>query len=390
MPRPDHEDESEARGEGPEEGDRRRRIDLSLAQVAGAGVATLTAATAASYLNVYGTVIGTGVMAVLSTSAAPIIQHWITRSGEQAKGLAEKAEKKAAKHTVARSLVDTDAEARTDEQLSGFGTAEFGQAGTGQTGFGSPGAAPGATRVADTGFPEPFDLPEDDDATRTMAMPTVGRDLPGQTVAHGFGNPEDPTLVGGPAEADATALIPSVSGHTARFTGAADDEDADGESGADRPRRGWRAAVISAAAVFTLVMLVILAFELMTGRSLTAWTQGQDEPTSPSLFGGHSAPAQVEEDTSETPETDGGDQPADEGDTGTQQPETEQPVGPETGTPPVETEPETPGGGQPDPTGPPADGGEPEEPGGGEVPDPGSRPQPEGEPAPEPATTPVG
>ncbi|MBQ1081460.1 hypothetical protein [Nocardiopsis sp. B62] len=387
MPRPDHEDESEARGEDPEERGRRKRIDLSVAQVAGAGVATLTAATAASYLNVYGTVIGTGVMAVLSTSAAPIIQHWITRSGEQAKGLAEK---KAAQHTVARSLVDTDAEARTDEQLSGFETAESGQAGIGQTGFGTTGAAPGTTGVADTGFPGAFDLPEDDDATRTMAMPTVGRDLPGQTIAHGFGNPEDPTLLSGPTEVGATELIPSVGGRTGRLAAAADDEGADDESGADRPKRGWRAVAISAAAVFTLVMLVILTFELMTGRSLTAWTQGQDEPTSPSLFGGHSAPAQVEEDTSETPETDGGDQPTDEGDTGTQLPETEQPVGPETDTPPVETEPEAPGGGQTDPTGPPVDGGEPEEPGGGEAPDPGSRPQPEGEPAPEPATTPVG
>lgn len=381
MPRPDHEDEFEARGEGPEEERvRKRRIDLSLAQVAGAGVATLTAATAASYLNVYGTVIGTGVMAVLSTSAAPVIQHWITRSGEQAKGLAEKAEKKAAHHTAVRSLVDTEAEARADEHLSATRTAAFEQAGFVSTGFDTG-----------TGTAEPFDLPEDDDATRTMAMPTVGRDLPGQTVAHGFGNPEDLTLVGGPAGADATELLPAVgrgTGHPSDPSGPDTDDKADDE----RPRRGWRTVVISAAAVFTLVMLVILAFELATGRSLTAWTQGQDEHTSPSLLGGHSAPVQDEEEPVETPETDGGgDQPADEGDTGTQRPETEQqPVGPETGTPPVETDPETPGGGQTDPTAPPVDGEEPVDPGGGEAPDPGTRPQPEGDPAPEPATTPVG
>ncbi|WP_431871288.1 hypothetical protein [Nocardiopsis eucommiae] len=380
MPRPD-EDEFEARGEGPEEEKgRKRRIDLSVAQVAGAGVATLTAATAASYLNVYGTVIGTGVMAVLSTSAAPIIQHWITRSGEQAKGLAGKAERKAAHHTSVRSLVDTEAEARADEPLNAPETAAFEQAGFVSMGFDTG-----------TGVSEPFDLPEDDDATRTMAMPTVGRDLPGQTVAHGFGNPEDPTLVGGPSGADATELLPAVDGGSTRASGPTR-ADTDDEAGSEGPKRGWRTAVISAAAVFTLVMLVILAFELATGRSLTAWTQGQDEPTSPSLFGGHSSQVQDEEEPVETPATDGGDQPAGEEGTGTQRPEPEeQPVGPETGTPPVETGPETPGGGgQPDPTEPPVDGGEPVDPGGGGVPDPGTRPQPEGDPAPEPATTPVG
>lgn len=368
MPRPDHGDEFEAEGEDAEESKgRKKRIDLSVAQVAGAGVATLTAATAASYLNVYGTVIGTGIMAVLSTSAAPVIQHWITRSSEQAKELAEK---KTAKQAGAQALVE--AEANADQ--GGFAT--------------------GATRVADPDAPNPYgfpESPEDADATRTMAMPMVGRELPGQTVAHGFGNPEDPTVAGGPAAADATELMPRVGDGP----GGADGLDGSGASdgsgegaGAERPKRSWRTAAISAAAVFTLVMLVILAFELLTGRSLTAWTQGQDESTSPSLFGGQSAPAQVEE---ETPETTGNDQPEMENDPGTQEPGTDAPVDPETTTPPVEPEPEVPGGGgQTDPTDPPVDGGEPVEPGGGEAPDPGSENQPEGNDQPEPAPAPAG
>lgn len=381
MPRPDHGDEFEEEGEGAEESKgKKKRIDLSVAQVAGAGVATLTAATAASYLNVYGTVIGTGVMAVLSTTAAPVIQHWITRSGEQAKELAEKAEKKAARQNDVRALVDPDAEAAAEAHAQGGR-----EAGTGHVGF-----DPGATRIADPEAPDPFGFPDDADATRTMAMPMLGRDLPGQTIAHGFGNPEDPTLLGGPSAADATELLPQVGGPgDTRYPGgpggddADDADDADGALVDERPKRGWKAVALSAAAVFTLVMLVILAFELLTGRSLTAWTQGQDEPTSPSLFGGHSAQVQDEQ---EDPETTGEQQTETENGTGNGNREqgTDAPVEPESTTPPVEPQPEVPGGGT-DPVDPPVDGGEPVDPGGGEAPDPGTENPPEGDTPAEPA-----
>ncbi|WP_017581013.1 hypothetical protein [Nocardiopsis valliformis] len=376
MPRPDHgdefEEEEEERAGAEESKDKKKRIDLSMAQVAGAGVATLTAATAASYLNVYGTVIGTGVMAVLSTSAAPVIQHWLTRSGEQAKELAEK---KAARQKGVRALVDTEAEAAAEAA-----TQDAAEAGTGHMGFDT-----GATRVADPDAPNPFGFPADPDATRTMAMPMVGLDLPGQTVAHGFGNPEDPTQVGGPPVADATEPLPQIGGPgDTRYPDgpARDNEDADGAIGDERPKRGWKTAVISAAAVFTLVMLVILAFELLTGRSLTAWTQGQDEPTSPSLFGGQSSQVQDEE---EAPETTEGDQPETENGTGTQPQGTDAPVEPEPIAPPGEPQPEVPGGGATDPAEPPVNGGEPAEPGGGEAPDPGAENPPEGDTPAEPA-----
>ncbi len=360
MPRPDHGDQIEAE-EGPEEGKgRKRRIDLSVAQVAGAGVATLTAATAASYLNVYGTVIGTGVMAVLSTTAAPVIQHWITRSSEQAKDLAEK---KAARQAVAQALVE--AEANADQ--AGHDT--------------------GSTRVAERDAPDPFGFPEDADPTQTMAMPMVGRDLPGQTLAHGFGNPEDPAVVGVPAAADATELMPTADdGAGGRGHGGADDH---GEGSVAEPaKRSRRTAVISAAVVFTLVMVVILAFELLTGRSLTAWTQGQDGSTSPSLLGGRSTAEQVED---QGPETDG-DVPStteDDG-SGDRDQETDEQADPESTTPPVAPQPEVPGGGQTDPTEPPVDDADPVEPGGDGVPDPGQENQPEGDTPAEPAPAPAG
>lgn len=254
----DTEDErDDRRGEGGEDG-KGKRIDLSVAQVVGAGMATLTAATAASYLNVYGTVIGTAVMAVLSTSATPVIQHWITRSGERAKGLAEKA-----KNPHAVPFAERPEPANERDDL-------------------------GATAAFRA--PEVFQDPED--ATRTMAMPSLGRDLPGRTLAHGFGNPADPTRPHDPVPGEPTELLPSVGPRDHSGTAASETT---GEEGV-RPKRGLRAVLIPAGVVFVLVMLVILAFELFTGRSLTAWTQGQDEPTSPSLLGGQSAPAHTGED----------------------------------------------------------------------------------------------
>ncbi|MCX5203647.1 hypothetical protein OG897_19595 [Streptomyces sp. NBC_00237] len=61
----------------------KRRIDLSVAQVAGSAVAAVVAAVLASKLGVYGTVIGAGVVSVVATSGGTIFQHVFKRTGEQ-------------------------------------------------------------------------------------------------------------------------------------------------------------------------------------------------------------------------------------------------------------------------------------------------------------------
>ena len=61
----------------------KRRIDLSVAQVAGSAVAAVIAAVLASKLGVYGTVIGAGVVSVVATSGGTIFQHFFKRTGEQ-------------------------------------------------------------------------------------------------------------------------------------------------------------------------------------------------------------------------------------------------------------------------------------------------------------------
>ncbi|MFE6309180.1 hypothetical protein [Nocardiopsis sp. NPDC057823] len=236
MGRAEHRGERDAE-EGEEAG--KKRIDLSLSQVVGAGVATLAAATAASYLNVYGTVVGAAVMATLSTVVSPFLQDWFSRGGDQARQFAEKA----VGHTE--------------------------PAGTGSRRAGShpldpPGTGP-VPGVPPTG-PIPG-LPEEPDATRTMALPVRGTDA---TVR--------------------MPVVPGIPGHPEDPYGAREQEEQ------EPARRGWRAYAVPAAVVFGLVMLVILLFELFTGRSLTAWTQGQDEHTSPTLLGGGSSAPRVPED----------------------------------------------------------------------------------------------
>ncbi len=275
MGRTEHDD---GRGGGEDGDGEKKRVELSVSQVAGAGAATLAAATAASYLNVYGTVVGAAVMAALSTLASPFLQQLFSRGGDQAR------------------------------QFAGKAAGRAGPTGTGSRRVGAhpldpPGTGP-VPGLAPTG-PLPG-LPEDLDATRTMALPVLG---PGGAADHRAG-------------ADGGA-------RPAR------------DRGREGPaRRGWRAYAVTAAAVFALVMLVILLFELFTGRSLTAWTQGQEEHTSPTLLGGTSAPPAQEEDGT-------GDAPADTGPDGLREDGTgEGTREPEDGT----TDPATPDPG----TGPPA------------------------------------
>ncbi|MGW5128718.1 hypothetical protein ACWEQ7_32700 [Streptomyces sp. NPDC004069] len=62
---------------------RRRRIDLSVAQVAGSALAAVVAAKLASYFGVYGTILGAGVVSVLATCGGSVFQHFFRRTGQQ-------------------------------------------------------------------------------------------------------------------------------------------------------------------------------------------------------------------------------------------------------------------------------------------------------------------
>ncbi|MEV8535399.1 hypothetical protein [Streptomyces sp. NPDC051211] len=63
------------------EEDGKKKLDLSVAQVAGSSLATVAAALLASKLGVYGTILGAGVVSVVATAGGPVIQHFFRRTG---------------------------------------------------------------------------------------------------------------------------------------------------------------------------------------------------------------------------------------------------------------------------------------------------------------------
>ncbi|MFF3013990.1 hypothetical protein [Streptomyces sp. NPDC057939] len=68
---------------GPERADDGKKLDLSVAQIAGTSLATVGAALLASQLGVYGTIVGAGVVSVVATAGGPVIQHVFRRTGDQ-------------------------------------------------------------------------------------------------------------------------------------------------------------------------------------------------------------------------------------------------------------------------------------------------------------------
>ncbi|MEU9861911.1 hypothetical protein AB0D99_13605 [Streptomyces sp. NPDC047971] len=63
--------------------EKKKRIDLSVAQVSGSAVAAVVAAKLASTLGVYGTILGAGVISVIATCGGSLFHHLFTRTGEQ-------------------------------------------------------------------------------------------------------------------------------------------------------------------------------------------------------------------------------------------------------------------------------------------------------------------
>ncbi|MEU0433637.1 hypothetical protein ABZ153_18750 [Streptomyces sp. NPDC006290] len=62
---------------------RKRRLDLSVPQVAGSAVAAVVAAKLASYFGVYGTILGAGLVSAVATCGGTLFQHFFKRTGEQ-------------------------------------------------------------------------------------------------------------------------------------------------------------------------------------------------------------------------------------------------------------------------------------------------------------------
>ncbi|MEI5098049.1 hypothetical protein RB200_04605 [Streptomyces sp. PmtG] len=73
----------------------KRRLDLSVPQVAGSAVAAVLAAKLASSFGVYGTILGAGVVSGIATCGGTVFQHFFKRTGEQIRDVAVQAKPKA-------------------------------------------------------------------------------------------------------------------------------------------------------------------------------------------------------------------------------------------------------------------------------------------------------
>ncbi|GHB00693.1 hypothetical protein GCM10010305_49930 [Streptomyces termitum] len=75
--------ESDPGGPDDADGKEKRKIDLSVPQVAGSALAAVIAAKLASTLGVYGTILGAGVISVVATCGGPLFQQLFRHTGEQ-------------------------------------------------------------------------------------------------------------------------------------------------------------------------------------------------------------------------------------------------------------------------------------------------------------------
>ncbi|KQV21231.1 hypothetical protein [Kitasatospora sp. Root107] len=72
----------------------RKRIDLSVAQVAASALATIVGALLASELGVYGTIIGAAVVSIGATTGSAVLQHLFRRGGEQLRQAVDRTDRK--------------------------------------------------------------------------------------------------------------------------------------------------------------------------------------------------------------------------------------------------------------------------------------------------------
>lgn len=304
-PELDTSDETDGKVEGSS-----KRIELSVAQVAGSAVASVAAAIAASQLGVYGTILGAGVMSIVATTGGTVFQHLFRRTGEQIREAAVQVKPRPHAIPVAGDGVPVAStflahpEHREDLAVPDGGALQ--QEGP------ETRMMPALPEDADPTRPQAHARPEDE-STGVLPGPRQGEDS--TRLLRLPVNPESEdraTRLLGQAESaeQATRLLRRTNAQDAatRLLRAADSADSAGPSGAgsSAPRgpagpatagfpeefgeavthgtrlRGWRKPLITAAAVFGVSMAGITGYELLAGHSLS----GGHGPTISHIGGG--------------------------------------------------------------------------------------------------------
>ncbi|MFD0688968.1 hypothetical protein [Actinomadura fibrosa] len=208
----------------------RRLPDLSTTQLIASGVATLAAAVGASYLGVYGTILGAAFMSVASTAGSAICKHYLDQGREQLKDLS---------HIQAAVQQRDAAQTAAAEAVSADPTRTVAWPGGGAW---PAGGDPNATRL---------DLP----------LPGAGRPGP---VPPGGGDPNATRLDRTPAETVAESLAEDAGEDAVREVVRRSAL----QSTVEWAKRNWVKLAVSSAAVFAIVICGITLYEATTGSSL--------------------------------------------------------------------------------------------------------------------------
>ncbi|MFB4314843.1 hypothetical protein [Actinomadura sp. 21ATH] len=202
---------------------RRKALDLSTTQLIASGVATLAAAVGASFLGVYGTVIGAAFMSVVSTAGAAVGKHYLDQGKEQIR-------ERTHLHDAVRD--ETVARGAAAEALNADPTRTVVWPG------GAGGGDPNATRLDAPGGGDP-------NATRLDLTPA-------ETVADALAAEAGPEAVRRAAWRDAFR-----------------------DSLAWAKRR-WAVLAVSSVAVFAVVMTGITVLEKVTDKPASGWVGAND------------------------------------------------------------------------------------------------------------------
>jgi hypothetical protein len=236
----------------------RPRIELNTVQLVASTLAAVTGAVLTSYLGVGGTVVGTAVGSVATTSGFAIYKHYLGRT-------------KARIDHVTPVIVE---HARVWTPTSGYNA-------TGHAGHAGHGAG---HRSANGSAPRPGSGGPEDQQTQPMQAWD-----PGWPAAQMAGEE-----AGEPTQQFGTVRLEGSGDGGVAANGATPGKTGDGESGKDdqgngngngngnrtaggllRGRPRWVGVATTSAAVFILVIAAITAFEFATGKPLAATVRGQ-------------------------------------------------------------------------------------------------------------------
>ncbi|MFE1174461.1 hypothetical protein [Streptomyces sp. NPDC058773] len=242
-----------------------KRIDLSVAQVAGSALAAAVAAYLAGRLGVYGTIIGAGLVSVVATTGGSIFHYLFRRTGEQIKEATVSTRPRPRRFSSrTRSTAPDARQAGTTLVLPTFdkqGTEDE----VTSVAAGTPGRDTARTQL----------IPRAEQARRrdpASAHPAQGADSPTRMLHAGHGAIGAPRTADGAGHgrpADRTQLVPRLDARTTArgpVRPAGPPEELSAATYGTR-LRGWKRPALGALAVFVLAMGVVTGTELVTGQT---------------------------------------------------------------------------------------------------------------------------